>query len=173
MKTFKTNPLAGLLILVLATVFVFFSCQRASKKPGEKMMEKAIENATGNKADVDLGDEKAVIKTDAGIIEVDSKAQSWPDEIPNDVPEFTYGKVKAVTTSNIDDTKTWNVIYEDVRDGFIDKYDAELKEKGFETVTMKIGDNGGSITAESDKYTIFLMGGEGNLSIAVSLKKQE
>lgn len=173
MKTFKTNPLAGLLIFVLATAFVFFSCQRASKKTGEKMMEKTIENATGNNADVDLSDEKAVIKTDAGIIEVDSKAQSWPDEIPNDVPEFTYGKVKAVTTSNIDDTKTWNVIYEDVRDGFIDKYDAELKEKGFETVTMKIGDNGGSITAENDKYNIFLMGGEGNLSIAVSIKKQE
>jgi hypothetical protein len=38
---------------------------------------------------------------------------------------------------------------------------------------MKMGDNGGSITAENDKYTIFLMGGEGKLSIAVSIKKQE
>jgi hypothetical protein len=60
-----------------------------------------------------------------------------------------------------------------LQDGFLDKYDAQLKEKGFETILMKMGDKGGSITAESDKYNVFLMGGEGTLSLSVSIKKQE
>jgi hypothetical protein len=60
-----------------------------------------------------------------------------------------------------------------VEAGFLDKYDAKLKEKGFETVIMKMGDKGGSITAESEKYGIFLMGGEGKISIGVTVKKQE
>jgi len=56
---------------------------------------------------------------------------------------------------------------------FIDKYDAVLKKKGFETVTMKMGDKGGSITADNGKYTVFLMGSEGSLSIGVSPKQEE
>ena len=136
-------------------------------------MEKALENATGNKADVDLSSGKAVIETDQGKMVVDSNAKSWPDDIPGDVPEFNYGKVNAVTTSNIDGNKAWNIVFDEVEAGFLDKYDAKLKGKGFETVTMKMGDTGGSIQAESDKFTVFLMGGEGKTSIGVTVKKQE
>ncbi len=38
---------------------------------------------------------------------------------------------------------------------------------------MKMGDKGGSIQAENSKFTVFLMGGEGKISIGVSEKKQE
>jgi len=136
-------------------------------------MEKALENATGNEADVDLSSGKAVIQTGDGEVEIDSNAKSWPSEIPGEVPEFKFGKVKAVTTSIIDGSKSWNIAFEEVQDGFLDKYEAQLKEKGFETIIMKMGDKGGTITAESDKYSVFLMGGEGNLSIGVTVKKQE
>jgi len=163
----------GLIVLTLVFTVLTISCQKTSKKTGEKLMEKALENATGNKADVDLSSGKAVIQTGDGQIEVDSNAKSWPSEIPGDVPEFKFGKVKAVTTSSMDGTKSWNIVYEDVPDGFLDKYEAQLKEKGFETVIMKMGDKGGSITGESEKYTVFLMGGEGNLSIGVTVKKPE
>jgi hypothetical protein len=164
---------AGLFALALVFSLFILSCQRASKKTGEKMMEKALENATGGKANVDINGEKTVIETSAGKMEVDSKANSWPGEIPGDVPEFKFGKVTAVTTSDMDGNKAWNIVYSEVEEGFLDKYDALLKEKGFETVTMKMGEKGGSITAESQKYNVFLMGGEGNMSLAVSIKKQE
>jgi hypothetical protein len=173
MKISKKISITGLLITVAVLSCFLFSCRKASEKASEKMMEKAIENATGGKADVELGGEKVEITTSDGTFEMDGKAQSWPDEIPDDVPEFTYGKVKAVTTSTIDGVKSWNVIYEKLEDGFVDNYDSDLKEKGFETVTMKMGDNAGSITAENEKYNIFLMGSEGTLSIAVSLKQEE
>lgn len=173
MKEQKPLRTTGLIILALVFAICSVSCRRASEKTGEKLMEKALENATGQKADVDLSSGKAVFETGQGRMEVDSNAKSWPDEIPGDVPEFTYGKVNAVTTSNIDGTKTWNVVFDEVEEGFIDKYDAKLKEKGFETVTMKMGDKGGSIQAESTKFAIFLMGGEGKISVAVTEKKEE
>lgn len=173
MKNFLNVKTTGLIALALVFTLFTLSCRRASEKTGEKLMEKALENATGNKADVDLSSGKAVIETGEGRMEVNSNAKSWPDEIPGDIPEFTYGKVVAVTTSTMDGSKSWNVVFENVEDGFLDKYDAKLKEKGFETVTMKMGDKGGSIQAENNKFTVFLMGGEGKISIGVSEKKQE
>lgn len=173
MKNFLTIRTAGLILLSLVFTLFTLSCRRASEKTGEKLMEKALENATGQKTDVDLSSGKAVIETGKGKMEVDSEAKSWPDDIPDDIPEFTFGKVKGVTTSTMNDTKTWNVVYEEVQDGFIDKYDALLKEKGFETVIMKMGDKGGSIQAENEKYNVFLMGGEETLSVGVSIKKPE
>lgn len=173
MKITKTLKTTGLCALALVFTFFILSCQRASKKTGEKLMEKALENATGNKTDVNFEKGKAVIQTGEGTLEVDSKATTWPSEIPGDVPEFKFGRIKAVTTSTMDSTKSWNIVYEGIEDGFLDKYDAQLKEKGFETVLMKIGEKGGSIQAENEKYNVFLMGGEGNMSLAVSLKKQE
>jgi hypothetical protein len=173
MKITQKIRTAGLFTIALIFTLFMSSCHRASEKTGEKLMEKALENATGNKADVDLSKGKAVIETAEGKMEIDSNAKTWPSEIPGDVPEFKFGKVNAVTTSNMDGIKAWNVVYDDVEDGFLDKYDAQLKEKGFETVLMKMGEKGGSIQAESEKYNIFLMGGEGKISLAVSVKKQE
>jgi len=36
-----------------------------------------------------------------------------------------------------------------------------------------MGDKGGSIQAENEKYNVFLMGGEETLSVGVSIKKPE
>jgi hypothetical protein len=165
--------IAGLFLLALVFSLFTLSCQRASQKTGEKMMEKALENATGGKANVDIKGEKTVIETSAGKMEIDGNANSWPSDIPGDVPEFKFGKIDAVTTSEMDGNKGWNIAYSDLEEGFLDKYDALLKEKGFETVTMKMGDKGGSIMAENPKYNLFLMGGEGKISLAVTIKKEE
>jgi len=173
MKITKKIKTAGLFTIVLVFSLFIISCRSNSKKVGEKIMEKAIENATGQDAKVDLEKGGAVIETGAGSIKVDGNAKIWPIEIPGDIPEFKFGKVEAVTTSNLDNTKSWTIAFKEVQNGFLDKYDAQLKEKGFESVLMKMGDSGGSIQAENSKYNVFLMGGEGNLSLAVSIKKQE
>lgn len=173
MKATKRINRTGLFSAILISGCFIVSCQDKSKKSSEKLLENAIENETGSKANVDPGAGKTVITQGGNTVEFDGKANSWPGEIPDEVPEFTYGKVKAVTASIIDGAKSWNVIYENVEDDFIDRYDADLKKKGFETVTMKMGDKGGSITADNGKYSVFLMGSEGSLSIGVSPKQQE
>jgi len=136
-------------------------------------MEKAIENATGENAKVDLSNEKTVIESGGNRTVVDGKATAWPKEIPDDVPEFKFGKVEAVTTSTIDGANTWTIAFKEVPNEFLDKYEAQLKEKGFETTIIKTGDKGGSIMAESKKFNVFLMGGEGTVSISVNVKKPE
>jgi hypothetical protein len=173
MKEQKPLRTTGLIILALVFAICSVSCRRASEKTGEKMMEKAIENATGQKADVDLSREKAIIETPSGRIEADGLAKSWPAEIPDQIPEFRFGKITGVTTSLIDNQKTWTIVFDELQEGFIDKYDALLKEKGFETVTMKMGENAGSISVDNEKYTIFLMGGDGSLSLGISVKEQQ
>jgi hypothetical protein len=173
MKISKKIRLAGLLVLTFAACFLLFSCRFGSKKVGEKIIENSIEKATGENAKVDLDKEKAVIETAAGRTEIDGNATTWPDAIPDDVPEFKFGKIDAVTSSTMDGTNSWTVAFKEVNEGFLEKYDAQLKEKGFETTIIKVGDKGGSIMAESDKYSVFLMGGEGTVSLAVTTKKQE
>ncbi len=164
---------AGILVLILALGTAVSSCGFGSKKTGEKLLEKAIEKETGENADVDISGEKAVIETDKGRLEFDPDNASWPGEIPDEIPEFKYGKITGVITSSMEEGDSWNVIFEEVEEGYIDKYNAELKQKGFETTFMKIGEQGGSITVDNDNYTIFLMGGDGKASVGVTVKKQQ
>lgn len=173
MKEQKSIKTTGLTILALVFAICSVSCRRASEKTGEKLMEKAIENATGQKADVDFNKEKMVIETASGKIEADGLAKSWPAEIPDQIPEFKFGKIAGATTSLINNQKSWTIVFNELQEGFIDKYDALLKEKGFETVAMKMGENAGSISVDNEKYTIFLMGGDGSLSLGVSVKEQQ
>jgi len=99
-----------MVLLVFAATTTFNSCKRAAEKSSEKMIEKSM----GDDAKVDIDDEKVVIKTDEGTFTTDATGHSWPNEIPGDVPEFKAGKVISVTTQEMDDTKNWVVLFEDV-----------------------------------------------------------
>jgi len=173
MKISKKTKSALLLTVAFVSCFMIFSCQRGSKKASEKVMENAIENATGKDAKVDIDKEKVEIESGGNRMVVDGKANTWPNEIPGDVPEFKLGKIEAVTTSNLDGANTWTIAFKEVQNGFLEKYEAQLKDKGFETTIIKSGDKGGSIMAETKKYSVFLMGGEGSVSVSVNVKKPE
>lgn len=173
MKTSKKSKSVGLFAIALIVCLMFFSCRSGSKKAGEKVMENAIENATGEDAKVDLNKDKIVIESGGNRTEVNGQATSWPKEIPDEIPEFKHGRVEAVTTSTMDGTHVWTVAFKEVPDDFLENYEAQLKEKGFETTIIKSGDKVGSIMAETKKYSVFLMGGEGTVSISVSVKKPE
>ena len=173
MKISKKAKSHLLFSIAFVSCLLIFSCQSGSKKAGEKVMEKAIENATGEDAKVNLDKEKAVIESGGNRVVVDGKASTWPGEIPGDVPEFKLGKIDAVTTSNVDGANSWTIAFSEVQNGFLEKYEAQLKDKGFETTVIKSGDKGGSIMAETKKYSVFLMGGEGTVSVSVNSKKTE
>ena len=90
MKHFNLINLSRVMALFVAIslVAVTTSCKRAAEKTQEKIIEKAI----GDKAKVNLDDEKIVIETEEGTFTADATTQSWPKEIPNEVPEFKNGK---------------------------------------------------------------------------------
>lgn len=170
MKTTSRITLTLGIFLMVALALTMLSCGRSSKNTGEKLIEKAIEKETGENANVDLSGEKMVIESEGNRIEFDGDAKTWPAEIPADVPEFHFGKITGVTTTESEGAKTWTIIFEKMESGFLDKYNASLKEKGFEPTIMKVGDEAGTITVDTEKYGVFLMGDKNNASVAVQVK---
>jgi len=168
----KTNlfRLTGMILLLLAASALLFSCQNQPKKSAEKRMEEAIEEATGEDADVDLEKGEATIKTEEGEVHVSTKKNKWPDEIPGDVPEFTYGDMLSVTTTDIPEGYGWTITYENVPDDAIEKYDAELKKSGFETLVAGMGSRG-SISGEKGNVIVGVMSGDGMASVSVAIEE--
>lgn len=100
------------------------------------------------------------------------KTAKWPEEIPSEVPEFTYGKLNVVSTTNVKDKKTWTLIYESSAAGALEKYKQDLTNKGWSIQnTMQMGE-GGSIQAEKDKLQVFIMVElpKGNASLTIAEK---
>lgn len=165
MKTFNLISPKQVFMLTLAFVvlFVFDSCKKASEKTGEKLIESAI----GHDADVEMDDEKIVIKTDEGTFTSDATAKNWPDAIPNEVPEFKEGKIVNISTRVADDSKNWNLLFEEVVDKALNDYEAKLKKNGFKVSSITIGGNNTHLTAEKDDLIVIVMGGDGMASLSV------
>lgn len=169
MKTLNLINLKQVFVFMLALVlmFVFDSCKKTSEKTGEKMMETMI----GNNADVDMDDEKIVIKTDEGTFTSDATANSWPKEIPNDVPEFKDGKIVNVSTQVVDDGKNWTLLFEEVDDKALNEYESILKKNGFKVSSITMGGTNAHVTGEKGDLFVIIMGGDGMASLSVGTNK--
>jgi len=169
MKNFNLNIFKQVFILLLAIIvmFVFDSCKKASEKTGEKIIETAI----GNNADVDVDDEKIVIKTDEGTFTSDASANSWPDAIPNEVPEFKEGKIVNVSTQFVDNNKNWTLLFEDIPDKALNNYEAKLRKNGFKVSSITMGGTNAHVTGEKGDLIVIVMGGDGMASLSVGTNK--
>ncbi len=169
MKHFNPINLTRVLALfaAISLVTVFTSCKRAAEKTSEKIIEKSI----GDKVKVDLDDEKIVIETEEGTFTADATLQSWPKEIPNEVPEFKNGKIVMVNTQNMEEGKNWVIIFEDVSPNEAAKYKENLESNGFKINFTTTAGTGTHFAAEKGEITVILMGDEGGASISVGVKE--
>ncbi|MGB5434878.1 MAG: hypothetical protein WBM98_03225 [Maribacter sp.] len=154
------------LIVFFTGTGLFYSCKRAAEKTQERLIEKSI----GDKADVDIADDKVVIKTDEGTFTTDATKHEWPSEIPADVPEFTKGKVVIVNTQEMIDGKNWVVIFEDVSQEAIENYKKELEENNFEINFTTTAGTGTHFAAQKGKLVVMLMGDEKGASISINVQ---
>lgn len=138
---------------VLLAFFSLASCQRAAEKQQEKIAEKAIEQGSGGKADVDIDKDKITIETGEGKIEINNTANVWPSEVPSDVPELNVGKIVGTTTTNAEEGKNWSIRYEGVPLEELEKYAATLKGNGFKIQTIKSG-KGGMVNGEKGAISV-------------------
>ena len=168
MKHFNPISLTRVMAILIAIslVTVSTSCKRAAEKTQEKIIEKAI----GDKAKVDLDDEKIVIETEEGTFTADATTQSWPKEIPNEVPEFKNGKIVMVNTQNMEEGKNWVIIFEDVSPNEAAKYKENLESNDFKINFSTTAGTGTHFAAEKDNITVMLMGDEGDASITVGIQ---
>lgn len=155
-------------VAVFALAGSLSSCQ---KKIEDEILEKAIEQSTGNDVELNTATGKMSIESDGKKIEVQSEHASWPKDMPSGVPVFSYGTIKAVTHTEAPGAKGWTVAFENVSENSIKEYDAELKRRGFETVlTLMTSDkgSGGSINATKGAVSVFLMADQETVTLAVS-----
>ena len=155
------------LFVLLTITGLFYSCKRAAEKVEEKLIEKSI----GDNADVDIDDEKVVIQTEEGTFTTDATQHDWPTEIPDDVPEFTKGKIVVVNTQEMNDGKSWVVIFEDVQQEAIANYKKQLEDNDFKINFTTTAGSGTHFAAEKDNLMVMLMGDEGGASISINVQK--
>lgn len=158
---------AGIILTAVTVSATFSSCQ---KKIGEVLVEKAIEQSTGNKVDIKSGGENITIESEGQKIEIQSKGGVWPPDMPAEVPKFSYGSIKAVTRSDMNDGKSWTVVCENVPGNIVKDYESRLKSSGFQTVSTIVNSSegeGGSVSGTKEKLNVTLMTGSGSASLSV------
>ncbi|MCL5269239.1 MAG: hypothetical protein M1457_01470 [bacterium] len=126
--------LKKLLCLMVVSMLAVGGC---GKKAEEKMMEKAIEQDTGDKANVDLSKNKVTIESkDGGKIEIASGGDTSlkvPDDFPKDV--FVYPGAKVEASIKTPDGVQLTLVTSDAMAKVTDAYKAKMKAEGWEEKT--------------------------------------
>ncbi|HRQ29845.1 MAG TPA: hypothetical protein PLU49_07200 [Saprospiraceae bacterium] len=168
LTTFVNHYPKKLFLLFLAVISLT-ACKNNAEKNAEDLIENAYEKETGQKMDVNLGEQSTTIKTDMGTTQYSSEIKSWPKDIPSDVPEFAFGKLNGGLTTDQNDGHGWTLNYINVPKEAVREYEESLKSNGFQTNVVIINDQGGSVMGTKGKISVTFMGGEegGVLSVFV------
>jgi hypothetical protein len=136
-------------------LFVMNGCSEKSTQ--EKMTEKALKHATGKDVDVKMQGGKIQIEEKGSKTEI-AETTTWPPELTNDVPKFTAGKIKHVVKTHEDGgIWTFNVHLTDITGDDIKNYAGAMKEKGWKTDIIQMGDKGGSLNGQKGTMGISFM----------------
>lgn len=161
---------AGIILAALAISGTFSSCQ---KKIGDVLVEKAIEQSTGNKVDINSSGQNLTIQTEGQKIEIQGSSGVWPADMPADVPRFTWGQITAVTRAETPEGKSWSVVCEKVTGDIVNEFASQLKSKGFKNISTVVTSGegqGGVVSGEKDKLKVVLMTGSGTASLSVVIE---
>lgn len=169
MKNAHSKPTK--LFIPLFTLLLIFGLNLSCKRAAQKAQEKLIEQSVGNDADVNIDDEKVVIKTDEGTFTTDATLHDWPTEIPNDIPKFTAGNIVMVNTQEMTDGNNWVIIFEDVSQKAFEDYKKRLEAENFNINFTTRAGSGIHFAAEKDKLIVMLMGDDKGATISINIKK--
>jgi hypothetical protein len=148
------------IMVAILTVSLFMMTACSQKTSEEKMAEKALELATGKDVDVKIQGDKAQkvqIEQNGSKTEM-AETAIWPVEMTKDVPQFTAGKIQRVVKTNEEGgIWTFNIYLVDINGDDIKSYAGAMKEKGWKTDIMQMGDKGGSLNGEKGTMGINFM----------------
>ncbi len=147
-------------MVAIVTLSLFLMTACSQKTSEEKMAEKALELATGKNVDVKIQDDKVQkvqIEQNGSKTEI-AETAIWPAEMTRDVPQFTAGKIQRVVKTNEEGgIWTFNIYLADINGDDIKGYAGSLKEKGWKTDIMQMGDKGGSLNGQKGTMGISFM----------------
>jgi hypothetical protein len=144
-----------IMVFLTLSLLLFNGCSEKSSQ--EMMTEKALKQATGKDVDVKMQGDKIQIEQKGSKTEM-TKTTTWPSEMISDVPKFTAGKIKRVVkTHEAGEVWTFNIYLDGINGDDIKIYADALKEKGWKTNIMQMGDKGGSLNGEKGTMGINFM----------------
>jgi hypothetical protein len=145
------------IITAFLALSLFLICGCSEKSSQERMVEKALKEATGKEVDVNMQGGKIQIEDKGSRTEI-TETTNWPSEVISDVPKFTAGKIKRVVkTQEAGGVWTFNIYLAGINGDDIKNYAGALKEKGWKTNIMQIGAKSGSLNGEKGTMGINFM----------------
>lgn len=148
MKKWKEER-SGLITIALILVCGFFIVSGCSKRPG--------------------GGTSSVVNYEGGIIETFLQT-SWPKDIPAEIPEFTYGKIKAVSKDSIPTGAHWTLRISDLLDSAIDSYYEQLSRKQWYAIAMPLP-KGRVLLGNEKDFFIYLITYKDNTALLIISRK--
>ncbi len=142
-----------IIIVVLAVLGIggYFVSRYVMGKLAEKTAEGLVGGLTGGK--VDISASKVTYSGEGGSLEI-SESSKWPTDLPSDVPEFTYGTVKATAKTTTNGKGNWSITLENVQSGAYDKYVSDLKAAGWQETTTSTGSGVNYIDMTKGSYDL-------------------
>jgi len=125
---------------------IMYGCSEKSVQ--ENMTEQALKQVTGKDVDVKIQGGNVQIADRDSRTEM-TETTTWPPDLISDVPKFTAGKIKRVVkTQEQEGTWTFNIYLEGISEDDIKNYENALREKGWKTDLMQMGDKGGYLNGQ-------------------------
>lgn len=149
-------------ILVCLALVIAIACiagcgkKQADEKLAERMTEEMLEQATGQKADVDMKDGDITVKTETGEVKMVATSQ-WPEDMFDVVPRFEHGTIERVHSGTDAGMRKFNIWYQGVPDDASDKYLAQLKSAGFESQLVSMGAQSGMTSSQKGNVAVQFM----------------
>jgi len=118
-----------------------------------------------------LGDDVKITNKN-GSIATGKKAQ-WPKDMPEIVPEFKYGTIQSSSTTDVDDKKSWIVVFKDIPTDTPAKYKTELTDKGWVVVNEISLGPVYTIQSEKDDWEMFFTGDINGKTLSIVIKPKK
>jgi hypothetical protein len=158
----------GLALALVAGLASFSACKKtANERMAENMVERAMDKATGGKADVDFSGGKMRLKTKEGETTI-GVASEWPSDLPEDFPKLASGTIKGVTRTESQGSKAFHIVIEGVEAEAVEKYLETLKESGWTSQMSTTTDQGFMHQLTKDNNLVILGGNEKSLSFHIT-----
>lgn len=137
--------------------------------------EPASQSAASTDSDSsDLSGQAVTIETGGRSFEITEKAETWPEQIPGDVPKLVSGKIRKIIRTETPEGSSWDMAIDGLSAHVLKAYAEALKAAGFETTSMivpqKDGERG-SVTGLKDDVSVVLIASGGNASLSVIQKQ--
>ena len=126
---------------------------RVEEAVTEDILEEVMEESIGGDADVDIDDDTFTWESEDGSGSV-GEATEWPDDIPSDIPEFTYADIISHFSLGDETGSGWTLTFENADSDAINSYGGDLESDGWVIISTYSDNDVEMITAEKGNDTI-------------------